>query len=425
MRILYAAGEGREAIFAPPPQEADVSQAVRGIIADVRARGDAAVLAYTSRFDGAQLHSLRVSTEEIGEARAEVGDVFLALLTEAAANIRAYHSSQLRDGFCEEFRPGVTLGQKVLPIGRVGLYVPGGTASYPSSVLMNAIPAFIAGCPAVQMVTPPGPDGRIAPSILAAASVAGVTAIFKAGGAQAVAALAYGTDSIPAVDKIVGPGNAYVAEAKRQVFGQVAIDMIAGPSEILIVADAHSDPRHLAADLLSQAEHDRLASAVLVTDSEALARAVQQEVERQLLPLPRQAIARASIDQRGKIIVTDSLQQAMDIANTLAPEHLELCVAQPFEWLKQVVNAGSVFLGRDCPEAMGDYFAGTNHTLPTGGTARFSSALSVDDFQKKIQFSAYAREAFLKEAPKVAAFARMEGLEAHARSVESRMEGQQ
>jgi len=425
IRILYADGETRQSIFGQGEDTAAPSEAVAGIIKRVRGEGDAAVLDLTERYDGCRLETLLVSPQEMDEAMAAVPPEFVDIMRAAARNIRAYHERQVRHGFLLDDRPGVTCGQRIVPIERVGLYVPGGTAAYPSSVLMNAIPAQIAGCPLIVMATPPGPDGRINAGILAAAQVAGVTEVYKMGGAQAVAALAYGTRSVPQVDKIVGPGNAWVAEAKRQVYGQVGIDMIAGPSEILIIADAASDPRHVAADLLSQAEHDRLAAAVLVTDSEALAQAVQQEVERQLDTLPRQEIARASIDSRGKIIVAKNIEEAVDIANRIAPEHLELCVDAPFDLLPRIVNAGSVFLGRWCPEAMGDYFAGPNHTLPTSGTARFSSALSVDDFIKKIQFSYYTREALRREKDQVALFARREGLEAHARSALSRFEEEQ
>jgi histidinol dehydrogenase len=421
--IHFADRESREQLFAALPQAPSVAQPVQEIIDRVRREGDAALMALTERFDGVRLSALRVSEQEMDEATRQVDEKLLATMTQAAKNIRAFHSQQMRVSFVVHPRPGVTAGQRVVPLERVGLYVPGGTAAYPSTVLMNAIPAAIAGCKGIAIATPPGRDGRVNPAILAAARLAGVQEVYKVGGAQAIAALAWGTESIPRVDKIVGPGNAYVAEAKRQAFGQVAIDMIAGPSEILIVADGGSDPRCLAADMLSQAEHDKLASAVLVTDSRDLAQAVQQELERQVESLPRREIARASIDSRSSIIVTGSIGEAVDIANRIAPEHLELCLDNPFDWLDKVRHAGSVFLGRSCPEAMGDYFAGTNHTLPTGGTARFASALSVDDFVKRIQFSYYTPEALRREAADVARFARAEGLEAHARSVESRLEG--
>lgn len=409
-------------IFSRATPAVDVSAVVKDIIADVRARGDAAVLDYTERFDGPALQSLEVTREERWEAQAAVEPRFLEILEAAAKNIRAFHEKQVRPSFITQGEQGVVLGQKVTPIERVGVYVPGGTAAYPSTVLMDVIPAKIAGCRQIVMVTPPGRDGRINPAILAAAGIAGVDRIFKMGGAQAVAALAYGTESVPRVDKIVGPGNAFVAEAKRQVFGQVAIDMIAGPSEILIVADGKSDPRHVAADLLSQAEHDKMASAVLVTDSQTLARQVQQELERQLPLLPREEIARASIDRNGKIIVAENLDVVIAIANEIAPEHLELMVDQPFDYLSRIENAGSVFMGRSCPEALGDYFAGPNHTLPTSGTARFSSPLGVDDFMKRSQFIYYTPQALSRVAEDVAFFARQEGLEAHARSALARSE---
>ena len=393
-----------------------VEEPVAAILADVKKRGDEAVLEYTARFDRCDLSSLAVTAEEIEEALSQVEPEFLEVLHRAAANIREFHTAQVRQSLVLTPRSGVVLGQRITPIERVGLYVPGGTAAYPSTVLMDAIPAKIAGCEKIVMATPPGADGRINPAILAAAKIAGVTDIFKMGGAQAVAALAYGTESVPKVDKIVGPGNAFVAEAKKQVFGMVAIDMIAGPSEILVLADGKSDPRVVAADMLSQAEHDRNATAVLVTESMALAQAVQAELETQLEALPRRDIARASVDNNGMIIVADTLMQGIDIANRLAPEHLELLVDDPFSYLDAIRNAGSVFLGRSCPEALGDYFAGPNHTLPTSGTARFSSPLGVDDFVKKSQFLYYTPDALDAVAEDVAKFARKEGLEAHARS---------
>ena len=411
-----------EDIFARTDISVNAEAVVSAIIADVRARGDEALLEYTAKFDKATLTSLQVTQAEIDEALALVEPEFLRILREAATNIRAFHSAQKRTGFILNDTPGIVMGQKIIPVDRAGLYVPGGTAAYPSTVLMDSIPAKIAGVPELVMVTPPGPDGRVNPVILAAASVAGVDKIFKVGGAQAIAALAYGTESIPRVDKIVGPGNAYVAEAKRQVFGQVSIDMIAGPSEILIVADGNSNPKHLAADLLSQAEHDRLSSAVLVTDASALAEAVQQELERQIPLLERADIARASIDNNGKIIVAENLMQAIEIANEIAPEHLELCVDNPFDYLDAVRHAGSVFMGRNCPEALGDYLAGPNHTLPTSGMARFSSPLSVDDFIKKTQFTYYTRDALRKVAKDVEYFATQEGLTAHAKSAVIRFE---
>ena len=411
-----------EEIFARTLPTDNVSQAVAEILAAVRREGDKALLEYEKRFDKAELPSLLVSEAEIREALALVDPAFLDILKEAAANIRAFHEKQKRTSFLINDRPGIVMGQKVIPLDRVGLYVPGGTAAYPSTVLMDAIPAKIAGCRELVITTPPRWDGTVNPVILAAAAVAGVDTIVKAGGAQAIAALAYGTESVPRVDKIVGPGNAYVAEAKKQVFGKVAIDMIAGPSEILIVADGGSNPKHVAADLLSQAEHDKNASAVLVTDSMDLARAVSLALEEQIPQLDRAEIARASIESNGKIIVADSLSRAIDIANEIAPEHLELCVDNPFDCLDAIRHAGSVFLGRNCPEALGDYFAGPNHTLPTGGTARFSSPLSVDDFVKKTQYTYFTKEALAEVAPKVARFARQEGLTGHARSALIRTE---
>jgi len=404
-------------VFARVTPTVNVEAVVSDIIANVRQRGDKAVLEYNLKFDKAELTSLLVSQQEIEEAFAAVEPVFLDILEEAAENIRAFHSRQVRNSFVIAEKPGIVLGQKVTPIEKVGVYVPGGTAAYPSTVLMDTIPAKIAGCPEINMVTPPGADGKINPVILAAAKIAGVDNVFKVGGAQAVAALAYGTESNPKVDKIVGPGNAFVAEAKKQVFGLVSIDMIAGPSEILVIADGKSNPAHVAADLLSQAEHDKLASAVLVTDSEALAQAVSEELEKQIPLLPRCEIARASIDNNGKIIVAEDLMQGIEIANEIAPEHLELMVDDPFSYLDAVKNAGSIFMGRSCPEALGDYFAGPNHTLPTSGTARFSSPLSVDDFVKKSQFTYYTADALAKAAERIDYFANQEGLQAHGKSV--------
>ncbi len=402
--------------------EQDVEEVVDAIIADVRARGDAALRDYALRFDGARLEELEVSAQEMDQALADADPYFLDTLRMAAANIEAFHRRQLRDSFVMTEQDGVILGQKYTPVERAGVYVPGGTAAYPSTVLMDVIPARVAGVPEIVMVTPAGRDGRVAPAILAAAAVAGVTRIFKAGGAQAVAALAYGTESVPVVDKIVGPGNIYVATAKRKVYGKVGIDMIAGPSEILVLADGGCNPAWVAADLLSQAEHDRLASPVLVTDSEALALAVQAEVEAQLDALPRRDIARASVETGGKIILCGSLDQAVDVCNIIAPEHLELCVEDPFALLGRIKNAGSIFLGRNVPEALGDYFAGPNHTLPTSGTARFSSPLGVDDFVKRSSFIYYTREALGRVKDRIAGFAEAEGLHAHARSVTIRYE---
>lgn len=412
-----------EEILARTGEKIDVSAAVADIIDAVRAEGDAALRRYAKQFDGADLNAIEVSAQEMRSALDALDPEFLAILEQAAENIRDFHRRQIRQSFIVSEKDGIVLGQKVTPIDRVGLYIPGGTAAYPSSVLMNCIPAKLAGCREIVMVSPPSRGGDIAPAILAAARIAGVDRVFRVGGAQAVAALAYGTETIPKVDKIMGPGNAYVAEAKRQVFGRVAIDMIAGPSEILVIADGKSDPCLVAADLLSQAEHDTMASAVLITDCNELAQAVSAELERQLDLLPRGEIARASIDTNGKIIITESLLQAIEVANELAPEHLELCVDEPFAYLDKIRHAGSIFLGRNCPEALGDYFAGPNHTLPTGGAARFMSPLSVDDFVKRSQFSYYTAEALEQVADKVARFAREEGLEAHARSVLSRKGG--
>ena len=420
MKIMKYSEVPMDEVFARSVPEVDVAAIVKDIIETVRSRGDAALYEYCAKFDKAQLSSLEVSEAEFDAAMQAVEPEFVEVLETAAANIRAFHEKQRRTSFIIAEKDGVVMGQKVTPLERVGLYVPGGTAAYPSTVLMDAIPAKIAGCGQLVITTPPAADGSVNPAILAAAKVAGVDRVFKVGGAQAVAALAYGTESIPGVDKIVGPGNAFVAEAKKQVFGRVAIDMIAGPSEILIVADGKSNPRHLAADLLSQAEHDKLASAVLVTDSPELALAVQAEVERQVRLLPRVEIASASIDKNGKIIVADDLSQAIEIANAIAPEHLELCVDNPFDYLEQVKHAGSIFMGRNCPEALGDYLAGPNHTLPTGGTARFYSPLSVDDFVKKSQYTYFTAPALGEVADKIARFARKEGLEGHARSVLSR-----
>lgn len=421
---IYRYGEiPNSELFARKDIVADVAEPVRAIVQNVAQNGDAALRAYEKKFDRADLADLEVSPEEWDAAMAAVQPEFLQILQEAAANIRRYHEKQVRASYVVNEQPGVLLGQRILPIEKVGVYVPGGTAAYPSTVLMDTIPAKLAGCGQIVMVTPPAPDGSIRPAILAAARIAGVDRVFRLGGAQAIAALAYGTESVPRVDKIVGPGNAYVAEAKKQMFGRVAIDMVAGPSEVLVVADGTCDPVFVAADLLSQAEHDRLATAVLVTDSAAFAQAVAGELERQIPLLPRAEIARASIDGSGKIIVAENdLKKAIEIANELAPEHLELCVDNPFDYLDQIRCAGSVFLGKNCPEALGDYFAGPNHTLPTCGTARFSSALSVDDFVKKSQFTYYTADALRAVSGKIAAFAMQEGLQAHAKSVTIRFE---
>ena len=422
IRILNYSELSADEIFDRTSPTVSVEDTVAEIIRHVREARDAALYEYGEKFDGVRLTSLTVTPEEIEEALTLVEPKFLTILEKAAQNIRRFHEKQVRNSFILNEENGVVIGQKIIPVDRAGLYVPGGTAAYPSTVLMDAIPAKIAGCREVVMVTPPGKDGKVNPVILAAAHVAGIDRIFKVGGAQAVAALAYGTESIPKVDKIVGPGNAYVAEAKKQVFGTVSIDMIAGPSEILIVADGKSSPRHLAADLLSQAEHDRMASAVLVTDSAELAAAVQAELEVQIPQLSRSEIARVSIDKGGKIIVAPDLDTAIDIANEIAPEHLELCVDNPFDYLDAIRHAGSIFMGRNCPEALGDYFAGPNHTLPTSGTARFSSPLSVDDFIKKTQYTYYTKDALARVAKDVAFFAEKEGLTAHAKSAVIRLE---
>lgn len=423
IKIMKYGEVANEDIFARSQPTANVSGVVAEIIETVRRDGDSALFEYTHKFDRADLKCLQVSPDEIDEALKVVDPKLIEVIKKAAINIHRFHEKQVRTGFIMNEVGGVVTGQKVVPLEKVGVYVPGGTAAYPSTVLMDTIPAKIAGCGEIVMTTPPGADGKVNPAILAAAAIAGIDKIFKIGGAQAIAALAYGTETVPRVDKIVGPGNAYVAEAKHQVFGQVSIEMIAGPSEILIVADGKTDPRSAAADMLSQAEHDKNASAVMVTDDMDFAIAVNNEIERQLPLLSRAEIARASIDDNGKIIVADSLDRAIDISNEIAPEHLELCVDQPFDILDKIKHAGSIFMGRNCPEALGDYMAGPNHTLPTGGTARFSSPLSVDDFVKKIQYTYFSREALADIAPDVALFAKAEGLTAHAASAVIRTEG--
>ena len=429
IKILKYAELTPAEVFSRSEPVMDVSGTVTEIINDVIENGDVALVRYAAKFDGIDPEGFVLElTEEEREAALkkieETDPGFTDILAKAAANIVKFHTKQVRNSFIINDTPGIIMGQKVVPLERAGLYVPGGTAAYPSTVLMDSIPALIAGCREIIMVTPPDADGSINPAIIAAAqaarnavSGAGEVRIFKTGGAQAIAALAYGTETIPKVDKIVGPGNAFVAEAKRQVFGRVSIDMIAGPSEILVVSDGKSDPEVVAADMLSQAEHDKNASAVLVTDSAELASAVQQAIEKQLATLEREAIARPSIDNNGKIIVAEDLEQAIEISNEIAPEHLELCVDDPFEWLGKVKHAGSIFLGRNCPEALGDYFAGPNHTLPTSGTARFSNPLSVDDFVKKMQYTYYTGDALAEVAEDIAGFARKEGLTGHARSV--------
>lgn len=422
IKIMKYSEVKNDEIFARVTPSVNVTDIVAEIIENVKENGDKALFEYCKKFDKAELTSLLVTEEEIDEAMKLVEPKFIEILKKAAKNIRKFHEKQVRNSFIINDEDGIVIGQKIIPVDRAGLYVPGGTAAYPSTVLMDSIPAKIAGCKEVVIVTPPSADGKVTPVILAAAKIAGVDKIFKVGGAQAIAALAFGTESVPKVDKIVGPGNAFVAEAKKQVFGIVSIDMIAGPSEILIVADKENNPKHLAADLLSQAEHDKMASAVLVTDSEELAKKVAEEIENQIPMLERAEIARASIDVNGKIIVADSLEKVFDIANEIAPEHLELCVENPFDCLDKIRHAGSIFMGKNCPEALGDYFAGPNHTLPTGGTAKFSSPLSVDDFIKKTQYTYYTKDALKRVAQDVAFFAKQEGLTAHARSAVIRTE---
>ncbi len=422
IRIMKESETRREAIFAREDPVSNAEEPVRAILADVREHGDEALRRYTKEFDGVDIPTVEVGPGAVDEGFRRADPVLVEILYRAAERIAAFHQHQVRNSFLVNEEAGIVMGQKIIPLERVGLYVPGGTAAYPSSVLMNAIPAKLAGVKEICMVTPPGADGKVPPNILAAAKVCGVDRVFRVGGAQAVAALAYGTESVPAVDKIVGPGNQFVAEAKKQVFGRVGIDMVAGPSEILVIADDKCDPRIVAADLLSQAEHDKNASAVLITDSQALAEAVQAALEEQLPLLKREEIARASIDKNGKIIVAESLETGIEIANEIAPEHLELCVDEPFAWLDRIRNAGSVFLGRNCPEALGDYFAGPNHTLPTSGTARFSSPLSVDDFVKKTQYTYYTYRALGRAQETVSHFAKKEGLTGHARSIDIRFD---
>lgn len=421
IKILKYNNTDNANIFARDITSSGVEEIVSIIIKNVKENKDSALLDYCAKFDGASPENLEVSQDEIQEAFNSIDEKFINILKKAAENITAFHSRQVRNSFIVNENNGIVIGQKVIPLDKVGLYVPGGTATYPSSVLMNCLPAKLAGVKEIIMATP-AKSGKINPVILVAAKIAGVDRIFKIGGAQAVAALAYGTETIPKVDKIVGPGNAFVAEAKKQVFGIVDIDMIAGPSEILVVADQTCNPRYVAADMLSQAEHDKMASAVLVTDSHELAEAVSLEIERQLALLPREEIARTSIENNGKIIITTTIETAIEIANEIAPEHLELCVDNPFDYLDSIHHAGSVFMGKNCPEALGDYFAGPNHTLPTSGTARFSSPLSVDDFVKKYQYTYYTKTALSKVAEDIAYFAEKEGLSAHARSVTVRFE---
>lgn len=412
----------KEDIFKREENNSSVEDIVKGILDDVSKNGDKALIYYAEKFDKCKLNDLLVSEKEFEEAFSLVDDEFIKILKKASENIREFHINQLRKGFEIKKQNGIIIGQKITPIERVGLYVPGGTAVYPSTVLMDSIPAKIAGSKEICITTPPNSQGKINPNILVAAKIAGVDKVYKVGGAQAIAALAYGTETINKVDKIVGPGNAFVAEAKRQVFGKVNIDMIAGPSEILVIADGKSNPKHVAADLLSQAEHDKMASAVLVTDSTELAIRVQDEIEKQLENLSRKDIAKVSIDTNGKIIVAKDLEEVISVSNKIAPEHLELMVDNPFDYLDKITNAGSVFMGRFCPEALGDYYAGPNHTLPTSGTARFSSPLSVDDFIKKTQYTYYTKDALEEVYKDVVYFANKEGLEAHGNSAKIRFE---
>ncbi len=416
IKILKYGEVSNNEIFKRQKDTLNVEQIVSDIIDDVRKNGDEALFKYCEKFDKAHLTSLLVTKQEIDEAFSKVEPRFIEVLEKAKENITKFHQKQVRNSFIINDEDGIVTGQKIIPVDVAGLYVPGGTAAYPSTVLMDSIPAKIAGCKEVVMVTPPNSEGKVNPVILAAAKIAGVDKIFKVGGAQAIAALAYGTQSIPKADKIVGPGNAFVAEAKRQVFGKVSIDMIAGPSEILIVADETVNPKYAASDLLSQAEHDKMASAVLVTNSFDLAQKVRDEIELQIQTLERKEIARASIDDNGKIIVATNLKQAIEIANEIAPEHLELLVDNPFDYLDSIRHAGSIFMGKNCPEALGDYMAGPNHTLPTSGTAKFSSPLSVDDFVKKTQYTYYTKDALARIAEDVEFFATKEGLTAHAKS---------
>ena len=398
----------------------DVNETVKNILEDVKKRGDKALLEYIEKFDKVKLDLLEVTNDEIEYAYKTIDEELLEVIKYSHDNIKKYHEKQVRNNFIMSEDNGVILGQIINPIEKVGLYVPGGTASYPSTVLMNAIPAKIAGCKEIIMVTPPNIDGSISPSILASAKIAGVDRILKVGGSQSIAALSYGTESIPKVYKIVGPGNIYVSMAKKMVYGEVSIDMIAGPSEVLIIADNSANYVHVTADLLSQAEHDKLAACILVTTSEELANNVEKELEKQLKELPREEIARASIENQGRIIIVNNIEEAIYVSNFVAPEHLELAVENPFELLPKIKNAGSIFMGHNTPEPLGDYLAGPNHTLPTSGTAKFSSPLSVDDFIKKSSILYYSKEALEKVKDKVIKFAESEGLDAHAKSIYKR-----
>lgn len=396
-------------------------QAVLDILQAVKAEGDEAVRRFTEQFDGVHLKQMKVTEDEISAAQKNVSAEVLQALEEAAENIRTFHEKQARQSWIQTSSTGTLLGQLIRPLKRVGIYVPGGRAAYPSSVLMNALPARVAGVQEIVMVTPPDREGNIHPGVLAAANIAGVTEIYKVGGAQAIAALTYGTTTIQPVDKIVGPGNIYVALAKREVFGLVDIDMVAGPSEIVVLADEWANPIYIAADLLSQAEHDPMASAVLVTPSHTLAEQVQEELDKQLLELPRKEIAEASIRDFGAICVVNDLEEGIKVINQLAPEHLELMIRDPFDQVGKIENAGAIFLGEYSSEPVGDYFAGPNHVLPTNGTARFSSPLNVDDFIKKSSLISYSRTDLLKNGPKIIALAESEGLKAHARAIEVRL----
>ncbi len=419
MRIMSASQyDGKRSVDAGTREQ---QEAVKAILTSVRQQGDEALRYYTERFDRVLLQNFRVSENEFAEASELVSPQVKAALKEAAENIRAFHERQVRQSWFTTKESGTMLGQLIRPLQRAGLYVPGGTAAYPSSVLMNAIPAKIAGVPEVVITTPPGADGKINPAILVAAQIAGVTEIYKVGGAQAIAALTYGTEQIKAVDKIVGPGNIFVALAKREVFGLVSIDMVAGPSEIAVIADETANPQYVAADLLSQAEHDPMSAAILVTTSKSLAEQVSQEIERQLADLPRKSIAEAAIRDYGAILLVDDLDEGFAVINRIAPEHLEIMMAEPFEYLGKVENAGAIFLGPYSSEPVGDYFAGTNHVIPTNGTARFSSPLSVDDFIKKSSVVSYSKRDLRDNGHKIVALAEQEGLSGHGRAILARL----
>ena len=409
-------------LTAPRGCSADVAVVVSQILQDVKANGDAALTALTERFDHVHLDRFDVTVQEMEDGLRTVEPGFFEILKEAAENISSYHAKQIRNNYVISKKEGIILGKVFRPIQKVGMYVPNGTAAYPSTVLMDLIPAKLAGCEEIVMVSPPDKEGKIDPYILAAARICGIEKIYKVGGAQAIGALAYGTETIPAVYKIIGPGNAYVAEAKKQIHGIASTDTVAGPSEVLVIADDKNSAAVIAADMLAQAEHDVDASAMMITDSLQFARKVSAEIEIQLSTLPRRDIAAKSIEKNGKIIVVESVDDAFRIANTVAPEHLEISLDDPMQYLPLVRNAGSVFLGRFSPEPLGDYMAGPNHTLPTGGSARFSSALSVDDFMTASQFTCYSEQALGSIADKIVQFARIEGLEGHARSILSRFQ---